>query len=133
MSSSLHVNDDETDSDLVYALKERIRQLEASLGGQWRAPGVLHLAPSEERVLGAVVARGYVTYQNVYNLLYGLRADPPHIDVIKVFVNRVRRKMRPHNIVLGTVYSRGYEITPANLDRLKALYAPGELQPHETV
>lgn len=126
MSSITLVNNEETDSDLVYALRQRIRDLETIIGVHWQAPRVLNLTRSEERVLGVITARPVVSHAALYDALYSLRLNPPDPMIVKAFIFRVRRKMAPHEITIDLRWGFGYEITPDNLARLNALYAPGE-------
>lgn len=120
------------ESDEVYALKERIRFLEKALGSEWRAPAILGLTPSQERVLAVIVAkRGHATVDTIFDVIYGEHEDPPDETVVRVLVNYVRRKLKPHGITIKTRWNVGYLITPDNLARLNALYGDAERPNHE--
>ena len=118
---------DVNESDEVYALKERIRYLEKALGSEWRAPTVLRLSPSEERILGLVIAkRGYATTETIFDVLYGEAEDPPDEIVVRVLISHLRTKLKPHGITIKTRWNVGYLLDPDNHQRLQGLYAPGE-------
>lgn len=42
--------------------------------------------------------------------LYLVEADEPDIKIIDVFVCRLRRKLRPLGVEIGTVWGRGYRL-----------------------
>lgn len=128
MDTTLDINDRETDSDQVYALKARIRDLEAAFGFEWRAPRVLHLTKHENRLLGLLVARHSITHQGAYQALYGTRLDPPEPPIINVYICKVRRKLRPFAVHIWT--QRGlFGIDAESLARINSLYLPGEITP----
>lgn len=127
MDGMAHINKHETDeSDLVYQLRERIRELECLLGQEWRAPRVLRLTPTENDVLGAIIAKSPIRRKALYNLVYGDNPDPPLLPIVQVYISKLRAKLRPHLIWIETIHGMGYQITPENVDRLNALYEPGE-------
>ncbi len=116
-----------TGADLETALRDRIRELEGVLGAVWRAPRVLHLTPTEERLLGALAAnRKLLSADALYTAIYSTRRNPPEPQIIGVLIFRVRGKLAAHDITIDNRRLRGFEITPENIDRLNALYAEGE-------
>lgn len=125
MLSTLDVNPHETDSDVVYALKIRIRDLESVLGGDWTAPAVLRLTPAENHVLGLVV-NGPITIKNIYAVRYGLHPDPPDSNVVCSLISKLRAKLCKHRISILGGKGKGYFIPPQERERLDTLYAPGE-------
>lgn len=125
----MHSTSDLNESDLVYALRSRIRDLEKALGADWRAPKALGLTHGEERLLGVIVAkRGFAKLSAIYDVLYGEAEDPPDDNVVAVQLHRIRSKCKPHGIAIVTLRGAGFEITPDNLERLNALYGEGERQ-----
>ena len=89
---------------------------------------MLGLTSYERKVLGVLVKRpALCPFSSIGVTLYGDREDPPMIeDLIRVWVHRIRRKLEPHAVEIGCIRGQGYFITPDNLNRLNALYAPGE-------
>jgi two-component system cell cycle response regulator CtrA len=124
-STARIVEDD--DSDEVFQLKSRIADLERLLGLHWNPPRVLGLTKKEACVFGLIVKRpGLCTYPVLYDALYSMRDDPPGDDLVRVYCCKVRAKLRPHGIEIGTMWGQGYFITPENMARINALYEPGE-------
>lgn len=123
MDSTAQINE----SDVVYALRARIKDLEKALGSDWRAPKALGLTHGEERLLGIIVAkRGFAKMSAIYDVLYGEAEDPPDDNVIAVQLHRIRAKCKPHGIAIVTLRGAGFEIDPTSLQRLQGLYGPGE-------
>jgi DNA-binding response OmpR family regulator len=121
------------ESDLVYALRCRIEDLERALGSEWRAPAVLKLTGQQNRVLGLIVTKRFASTAIIADVLYGEDLDPPDDNVIRVLVHTMRRKLLRRGITIKTELGRGrttngYAIDPHNLKRLNALYVEGEQQ-----
>jgi DNA-binding response OmpR family regulator len=116
-----------TGADLEAALRDRILELETALGAIWRAPRVLHLTPTEERLLGALAAhRKMLTSDAIYNVIYGTKRNPPEPKIIGVLMFRIRQKLAPAGVTIVTEWGHGYFLPADSLDRLNALYVEGE-------
>lgn len=116
-------------TDLDTAL-ERIHQLEDLLGYRWHAPIALRLSGAEEKILGAIMSRPQIMdYESLYVLMYGLHADPPQIEVIKVLVCHLRKKTDPYDIFIETIWGRGLLISKENRAKIDALYEDHERKP----
>ena len=86
--------------------------------------GVARMSHGEAVVLASIVRHGRVSKQRLYNALYGNHANPdatPDPKIIDVFICKIRRKLEPHEIEIGTLWGWGYQMTPENVDKLRAL------------
>lgn len=120
------------DSDEVFALRERVKELEAMVGLRWTAPRCIGLTASQEKIVGLLIKHPTLCARELmFNALYGMRADPPGDEVLRAHVRNTRVALKPFGVLIGKRYGQGYFITPDNLSKLNALYEPGE-RPKET-
>ncbi len=116
------------ESEIVYELRERIRDLEKLVGLSWAPPRALGLSPMQSKLLGVLLKhRTQCTYEAIMTALYGEREDPPGVEVIRAHVTHIRRLLDPHGIQIKRLWGSGYYITPEHIAKLNALYEPGEL------
>lgn len=95
------------------------------------APGALALkmtyglTKSEARVLALVAERGRITHNALYDRLYGRRpaCDQPDAGTVKVFLTKLRRKLKPHSIRIVTIWGEGIAIPDRDLDVVRAVIA----------
>ena len=107
----------------VEELEETVRQLKADLYGDgWRPPYELGLTAAEETILRTLYRHERtVSYEMLYAATRGIKknsnADVDG-DVIKVHLSKIRTKLRPYKIQIGTNWGRGYYLVPASRERL---------------
>lgn len=88
--------------------------------------GIARLTPNESKIAGFLAARGRVSKAQLFHHLFGHRLadDQPEPKIIDVFICKVRAKLKPHGIEIKTIWGSGYEMTPGNVAKLRALQAP---------
>ena len=92
-------------------LEERVAQLEALLVTDWRAPIEWRLTPSEERVMGVLVARERASKEAIVAALYLDRgADSAEPKIVDVFICKIRRKLRPFGVEITTLWGAGFAL-----------------------
>jgi DNA-binding response OmpR family regulator len=111
--------------------RERIRQLEAVIGLNAKMPRALHLTAAEDDIVAMIAKRApnCMDVTRMHYAIYGARIEAPDQKIIQVQITKIRRKLMAHGIELETWWGRGYSMTLADLDKLKALYAIGEANP----
>jgi DNA-binding response OmpR family regulator len=113
--------------DVIDDLRARNAELEKLLGQVWEAPRCLGLTPTENALLGALVAANRTLSAGaIYTIMYGNRVDPPEPNILNVLLHRVRRKLAGYSINITNRWKHGYEIPAESRERLDALYQPGE-------
>lgn len=72
------------------------------------------LTQAEAEILGQLrAARGNaVSRQSLLAALYPIEADEADIKIIDVFVCKLRRKLKPLGLEIGTAWGRGYRFVP---------------------
>jgi hypothetical protein len=92
-------------------LRERIAQLEGILFDRHKSPPEWGLTKSEDRVFGVLLSREIATLEAIATALYGDRLDDwPGDEICRVFIHRMRSKLLPHDVVINTVWGRGYHL-----------------------
>lgn len=107
----------------ISQLRDELRDMRALLSS---APTVFSvpLTKTEARIASLLLLRApnCLTIEMIYSDLYNLTVEnPPEQKVITIFMHKVRRKLAPHNIVVETVWGRGYRLTEENATRLRNL------------
>lgn len=99
-----------------YRLAERVRTLEEVLGARRSVPAAFGLTFTEAKVFGVLLEREQVSRQQMLGILYGQRpgADEPDMHVIDVFIFKVRKKVAPFGVAIGTVWGFGYRMSKEN-------------------
>lgn len=93
-------------------LTERNRQLEDLLVPS----GVLvrtvwMLTPQEARLFAHLTTRSLATKRSIMSAMYGDRIDDePHEKIVDVFICKLRRKLKPYDIEITTVWGQGYSL-----------------------
>ncbi len=107
-------------------LREQIRLLLAGGVQEWRPPLEFGLTGSEAAVLRALVGHdGVLTKQRMMDLVYADRPnDEPQSKIIDVFVCKLRRKLKPYALEIGTVWGQGYQMDRVSAERLKTWHVP---------
>lgn len=94
-------------------LRERIAALEEALGLTLDAPPDADFTPTEMKIIGLMLARGYVRKEAFMTALYASRLDAdsiPDIKIIDVLVCKIRPKLEPHGVTIETKWGDGYFI-----------------------
>jgi DNA-binding response OmpR family regulator len=101
----------ETEND---ELREKIASLESMLGIRIEVPLVFGLTNQQAKVLGMLMKREIVTKEMAFTALYGLRTGGADVEIkiIDVFICHVRRKLKPFEIEIETVWGQGYRMSP---------------------
>jgi DNA-binding response OmpR family regulator len=112
----------------VDELKEEVSKLEEALARAYTTfaspvPDYrgISLTGSEKRILDVLVQRRRVSYEQIYVYLYGLRDEGPDEAVVKVLISKLRKKLRPVNVNIATMWGQGYRIDNDSADRLLSL------------
>lgn len=84
----------------------------------WEPPRELGLTRKEGDFLKALIVRERCTKEYLFNAIYSVMEDPPQIKIIDVFVCKLRAKLRPHGIRIGTIWGVGYELSPGMREQL---------------
>ena len=96
-------------------LREKVRQLEEIIGFHFRAPIAFGLNRNEEMVLGILTKRDRLTKDQIMTALYSDRPNsPPEIQIVGVYICRLRKKLRKFGIEITTIWGIGYALTPAS-------------------
>lgn len=110
-------------------LRERIAQLETLLCGDAAPPIQLGLTPSEGLVLGLLMQRDVATKDAVMAVLYRNRGrDEAEIKIVDVFICKMRRKLKPCEIEIKTLWGTGYALPAASKAKIKAMIAETRLE-----
>ena len=103
-------------------LREENLWLRDAMGADLPPPQGVHLTQSEWRWLRILLARGFATRDALYLSIYGDQVDDgPEMRIIDVFAAKVRKKLRPFDIEIKTVWGAGYQLSKDNQLRLCAL------------
>ena len=119
----------------VQALRDALEAMRSSLESE---PGlkliqIAHLTHTERLVLGILIRRRRVTKDQLMTALYCHRPDnEPCPKIIDVMVCKIRKKLKPHGIVIKTIWSTGYEIPLDSIERIKAMIAAADGSALET-
>jgi DNA-binding winged helix-turn-helix (wHTH) protein len=116
-------------SKQVEMLSDRIIELEEQLGLIYENEDNIrfkcHFSPKElQLVLMLMKHKGRLLSKEVmWFAIYGARPECDQADpkIVDVFLCRVRRKLAKYNIMIGTVWSRGYIIDEENWQKLQQL------------
>jgi DNA-binding response OmpR family regulator len=101
-------------------LRARNEQLEEMLGIRTLAPISFGLTPSESKVFGILMKRDLATKEMVMLTLYGDRPDDNvEIKIVDVFVCKMRKKIKAHDVPIETVWGQGYRIAPEAKQRVR--------------
>lgn len=95
-------------------LADRVSALESLLGADMHLPAEFRLTKMEGRLVAMVYRRHDVSWSQVYDWLYFDRDGDslPEMPTIRRFLNRVRTKLAPFGIRIGTRYGVGLFMDP---------------------
>ena len=101
-------------------LRDKIAYLEEMLGWRSPAPIAFGFTGMEAKVFGVLMKRDLATKEAISAALY---ADRPNevaeIKIVDVFVCKMRRKLRPFQIEIDTVWGQGYRMKPETKEVVK--------------
>lgn len=106
------------------ALRERVRELEATLG--LADPTLVHfnLSPALRKIMGLMMSLPHVTPEMIEERL-GIATTA------KVAIHRLRHKLKPHGIEIKSRHCIGYWFEPDTKDKIKALVTANGNEPTE--
>lgn len=94
-------------------------------------PPLWGLTGSEDRILRAIynASPAVASYERLMLVLYsGDPGDDPSVEILKVFVSRIRKKLAPYRVGILNKHGHGYIMEPGSKQRLAdALKAAGFL------
>lgn len=106
-------------------LIERIIQIEQNEGLRFQTHPRFGMTAAEDALLGILASRKeVVTKEGAYTLMYGMADDPPMLKILDVMICKLRRKLRPHNITIHTVWGRGWYLDPEDRQKVHAMRLP---------
>ena len=100
-------------------LREEIAMLERVLMPEVALPVEWSLTGSERRVFLALLGRPQCTKDAIMAALYrDLGQDEPAIKIVDVFICKLRKKLKPFGVSIGTVWGVGYYLS----DETRAMF-----------
>lgn len=97
--------------DRVDLLEEQVAQLERALSGDLPCPIEWRLTASETRVFGVLVHREVASRDAIMAALYRDRnREEPDPKIVDVFICKLRRKIKPHGVVIKTRHGMGFSL-----------------------
>lgn len=98
----------------VEALKERVRELEATLGLADPTLIKFNLSPALRKIMGLMLALPHVTPEMIEERL-GIATTA------KVAIHRLRHKLKPHGIEIKSRHCVGYWFDPDTKEKIRGL------------
>ncbi len=92
-----------TDADRIQALEDRVTVLEDALGIRYHAPPEWGLTPTQDVIVGLLLAARSVPWERMWTVLYGSESDPPETDVIRTQICLMRPKLEAHGVEVRTI------------------------------
>jgi DNA-binding response OmpR family regulator len=80
---------------------------------------VWRFTPCEDRALRLLLKGGLKTRELLMNFMYDDKQPTPH--VLDIFIMSLRQKLAPQEIVIDTIYGRGFRISDKDIARVKHL------------
>jgi hypothetical protein len=100
---------------------EQIEILKRELGLQEQFPSHLRLTASENIVLGALLKRRSVSRQSMLTYLYHDTDRQPGINVVSVFIGKIRDKLSRFGISIHNAWRQGWYITDEDKAKIRGL------------
>lgn len=91
-------------------LHEKVAMLQELLVGSYRCPVEWRLTGQEERVFGCLLHREEASKDQIMAALYANRIDDADIKIVDVFICKIRKKLKPFEIQIHTIWGRGYRL-----------------------
>ena len=106
-------------------LRWRNEELEQELGKDVFVPSFLKLTRKEEAIFRVLVKRENPSYQTFLNAMYSdLDKEPETDKIVKVFMTKLRRKLKKYNVEILTHVNHGYFLPKEDRARALALISP---------
>ena len=87
------------------------------------------LTRTEALVLFYLLKNSPVTIENMFDFMYGSRPDGgPSINVLKVFIWKLRQKLRMFDVAVETIWGGGYRLPADSQSRLHEMLNNFDLQ-----
>lgn len=99
--------------DQVEVLKDALADRAVPLPEEWR------LTAMEEAVFRVLLKHDVARLTAISAALYSDRPDPPDDNIIRVFIFRIRRKLKPFGITIARARHVGYALDDATRARFK--------------
>jgi len=101
----------------IFALRERIRQLESLLlDAGYTVPIEYRLTETQEKIFLFLLCGKVRIKEQIWNMLYSINSDDaPSETIIDVFVCKLRKKLDTFGIKIRTVWGRGYQLDVSTL------------------
>lgn len=93
-------------------LRTELEALKESLGMRWLPPAELRLTGKEGAMLGRLLRGGPVSKNQFLSALYRDEGifEKPEIKIIDVFICKLRKKLKPFEIEIHTIWGVGYQM-----------------------
>ena len=119
--------------DEISLLKEENRQLREALAPAKAWPRELGLTKTEKSILNCLLASAgrSLSKFKIHDWLYSGHSDSPGDKIIDIYICKIRKKLKPYDVIIDTDWGSGYYIDLANAQKLQNLVEKGFL--HETV
>jgi DNA-binding response OmpR family regulator len=103
-------------------LCDRVEELEGLLGLTMIGRDTIlpiAITRAARPLLGLLLRRGQVTHSVAFTALYGDRpeAEQPELELVKIYILRLRRELGPHGIKIKTEWGVGYSMTSEDRKR----------------
>jgi two-component system cell cycle response regulator CtrA len=104
-------------------LREQVARLEELMGmTSIIAPIEFRLTPHEGRVFGVLMAREVATKDAIMASIYLAQGkDEAAIKIVDVFICKIRAKLKPFDIEIGTVWGTGYYLASSTKARIREM------------
>lgn len=83
--------------------------------------GVARLSKGEAALVANVFHAGRTTFERVYSALYNHLDEPRAYQTIKVVMHKARVKLKPHGVVIKTVWGVGWQMDEDDRNALRHL------------
>lgn len=95
-------------------LRNRVRDLEREFGFYNEVPIIFRLTPTEGKIMSLLGSRDSATFAQLMSAILAdrLPGKEPESDIVKVFVCKIRKKVKPFGIDIATLWGRGYRLAP---------------------
>ena len=112
-------------------LREALMRVE---GHDLTRPACLLVSSTEWRVLRVLMVKSFASKDMLYDAICNDRpeADWPQPKMTDVIVSKIRKKLKPLDLMIKTVWGAGYEVEPDSRARLAAMcgwHTAAELMP----